>query len=171
MDHVRSIWIKDLLDSLMDPELKRQVDEQYSKLDLYQQGGISYFKITVDTVFKMSSLTEEYLKSFIKEFGKNGLAKVPNDNVRLITFQVDGVAERLADSGLLRSKSLTQYLEGFTYCSVTKFKMVFVTKSVEYTYQDATGGYSLAAMSSSEVFLNSLTPMVPSMGPIFFWAS
>ena len=65
----------------MDPEFKRQSDEEYYELDLYQQGGISYFKITVDTVFKMSSMTEESIKSFIKEFGKNGLAKVPRENV------------------------------------------------------------------------------------------
>ena len=86
MYHVSSIWINDLLASLMDPELKRQVDEQYSEMELYQQGGISYFKITVDTAFKMSSMTEESLKYFIKEFGKNGLDKVPNENVCLITF-------------------------------------------------------------------------------------
>ncbi len=77
MDHVSSIWIKDLLASSMDTELKRHVDEQYRELDLYQQGGISYFKIVVDTVLKMSSMTEESFKSFIKDFGKNGLAKVP----------------------------------------------------------------------------------------------
>jgi len=153
VDHISSIWIKDLLASSMDTKLKRQVDEQYKELDLYQQGGISYFKIVVDTVFKMSSMTEESLKSFIKDFGKNGLAKVPNENVCLITFQVDGVAERLADSSLLRSESLTQYVEGFTHCSVPKFKMVFVNKSVEYTYQDATGGSSLASMSSADVLL------------------
>jgi hypothetical protein len=35
VDHVSSIWIKDLLASSMDTELKRQVDEQYSELDLY----------------------------------------------------------------------------------------------------------------------------------------
>ncbi len=110
VDHVSSIWIKDLLASSMDTELKRQVDEQYRELDLYQQGGISYFKIVMDTVFKMSSMTEESLKSFIKDFGKNGLAKVPNENVCLITFQVDGVAEHLTDSSLLRSESLTQYV-------------------------------------------------------------
>jgi hypothetical protein len=109
----------------MDTELKRQVDEQYRELDLYQQGGISYFKIVVYTVFKMSSMTEESLKSFIQDFGKNGLAKVPNENVCLITFQVDGVAERLTDSSLLHSKSLKQYVERFTYCSVPKIKMVF----------------------------------------------
>ena len=153
VDHVSNIWIKDLLTSSMDPELKRQVDEQYSELDLYQQGGISYFKITVDTIFKMSIMAEESLKSFIKDFGKNGLAKIPNENVRLITFQVDGVAERLADSGLLRSESLTQYVEGFTHCSVARFKMVFVNKSVELTYLDAIGGSSLASMSSSDVLL------------------
>jgi hypothetical protein len=101
----------------------------------------------------MSSMTEESLKSFIKDFGKNGLGKVPNENVRLITFQVDGIAERPADSSLLCSESLTQYVEGFTYCSVPKFKMVFVNKSVEYTYQDATGGSSLASMSSGDVLL------------------
>ncbi len=153
VDRVGSIWIKDLLASSMDTELKRQVDEQYRELDLYQQGGISYFKIIVDTVFKMSSMTEESLKSFIKDFGKNGLAKVPNENVCLIPFQVYGVAERLADSSLLRSESLTQYVEGFTYCSVPKFKMVFVSISVKYTYQDATGGSSLASMSSANVLL------------------
>ncbi len=62
VDHVSSIWIKDLLALSMDTELKRQVDEQYRELDLYQQGGISYFKIIVNTVFKMSSMTEESLK-------------------------------------------------------------------------------------------------------------
>jgi hypothetical protein len=98
-------------------------------------------------------MTEESLKSFIKDFGKNGLAKVPNENVRLITFQVDGVAKCLADSSLLRSESLTQYVERFTYCSVPKFKMVFVNKSIEYTYQDAMGGSSLASMSIGNVLL------------------
>ncbi len=44
-------------------------------------------------------------------------------------------------------------MEGFTYCSVPKFEMVFVNKSVEYTYQDAMGGSSLASMSSSDVLL------------------
>ena len=47
----------------------------------------------------------------------------------------------------------TKYVEGFTYCSVAKFKMVFVNKSVELTYLDAIGGSSLASMSSSDVLL------------------
>ncbi len=105
-DHVSSIWFKDLITNLLDPELKKRVNEKYSKLEGYQHGGITFFKITMDTVFKMSIMAEESLKSFIKDFGKNGLAKIPNENVRLISGQIDGVAERLADSSLLRSESL-----------------------------------------------------------------
>ena len=59
VDHVSSIWIKDMLTSSMDPELWRQVDKQYSQLDHYKQGGISFFKIVVDNVFKMSSMAED----------------------------------------------------------------------------------------------------------------
>ena len=44
-------------------------------------------------------------------------------------------------------------MDGFTYCSVAKFKMVFVNKSVEYICQDSTSGSSLALMSSTDVLL------------------
>jgi hypothetical protein len=135
----------------MDPELRKVIEEQYSKLDPYQQGGITFLKITLDSIFKMSSLAEESLKTFIKDFGKNGLAKVSHKNVRAIATQVDGVAERLADSGLLRSESLTQYVNGFTICSVEQFKRVFLNRSVEFTYLDATGESSFSSMSSAEV--------------------
>jgi len=40
----------------MDPELRKVVEEKFLKLDAYQQGGITYLKIILDTVFKMSSM-------------------------------------------------------------------------------------------------------------------
>jgi hypothetical protein len=70
IDHVSSIWSKDLLSNSMDPGLRKVVKEQYSKLTPYQQGGITFLKITLDSIFKMSSLAEESLKTFIKDFGK-----------------------------------------------------------------------------------------------------
>ena len=39
----------------------------------------------------MSSMAEESLKSFIKDFGKNGLAKVEHENVQTISYKVDGI--------------------------------------------------------------------------------
>jgi hypothetical protein len=65
----------------LDPELKKQVDEKYTRLNDYEKGGISYFKIAAYTIFKMSSIAEDSLKSFMKEFGKQGLAKISHENV------------------------------------------------------------------------------------------
>jgi hypothetical protein len=56
----------------LDPELKKQVYERYSKLmEVYQQGGIPFFKITMDTVFKMSIMAEESLMSFITDLARS----------------------------------------------------------------------------------------------------
>jgi hypothetical protein len=40
-DHIGSIWIKELVMNSLDPELKKQVYKRYSKLEAYQQGGIT----------------------------------------------------------------------------------------------------------------------------------
>ena len=40
-DHISSIWIKELVMNSLDPELKKQVYKRYSKLEAYQQGGIT----------------------------------------------------------------------------------------------------------------------------------
>ena len=55
VDYKSSIWVKKLLEVCLDPKLKKQVKEKYDHLDAYQKGGVTYFKIVVDTVFKMSS--------------------------------------------------------------------------------------------------------------------
>ena len=151
VDHVSSIWTKDLLVNSMDHELRKVVEEKFFKLDAYQQGGITFLKILLDTVFKMSSMSEESLKSFIKDFGKTGVAKVSGENVRAIATQIDAIAERLADSGLLRSESFISYVNGLTLCSVPAFKAVFQNKLTEYTYMDATGDSTLSSMSSADV--------------------
>jgi hypothetical protein len=69
-DHVSSIWIKELIANLLDPELKKQVSKNYSKLEGYQQGDITFFKITMDTVLKMSIMAKESLKSSFRILAK-----------------------------------------------------------------------------------------------------
>jgi hypothetical protein len=64
---------------------------------------------------------------------------------------MDGVAERLSDSNVLRSESLTQYITGLTICSVAPFKAVFMQRLTDLTYCDATGDVTLSCMSSSKV--------------------
>ena len=69
----------------------------------------------------MSSMAEDSLKSFMKEFGKQGMAKISHENVRTISTQMDGVAERLANSGVLRLELLIQYITRLTIFSVAPF--------------------------------------------------
>ncbi len=38
-DHVSSIWIKELITNLLDPELKKQVNKKYSMLEGYLSTG------------------------------------------------------------------------------------------------------------------------------------
>ncbi len=87
----------------------------------------------------------------MKEFGKQGLAKISHENVRTIATQMDGVAERSADADKLRTEALIQYMTGLTICSVPSFKSVFMNRLTELTYLDATGDVTLSSMSSSEV--------------------
>ncbi len=84
VNYESSVWTKELLEGCLDPELKKQVKDKYNCLDLYKKGEITYFKIVVDTVFKMSSLTVKSLKEFISDFGKYGLTKVQGENVRQV---------------------------------------------------------------------------------------
>ena len=150
-DMISSIWMQELLTSSMDVELRRQVETIEQELDVYQRGGITFLKIVMDTLFKMSTMAEDSLKQFIKDFGEKGLAKIPYENVRVISFQVNGVAERLADANLLRSESFIYYVNGYTRCSVAPFKAVFQNKATEYMYLDATGTSPFSSMSSPQV--------------------
>jgi len=150
-DMISSIWMQELLTSSMDVELRRQVEEIEQELDVYQRGGVTFFKIVMDTLFKMSTMAEDSLKQFIKDFGEKGLAKIPYENVRVISFQVNGVAERLADANLLRAESFIYYVNGYTMCSVGPFKAVFQNKATEYMYQDATGTSPFSSMTSPQV--------------------
>lgn len=150
-DHVSQVWLKELMSNSLDPELKKQVEEKYKVIDDYRKGGIMYWKIAVDMIFKMSSMSEDTLKSFIKDFGKGGLAKIPKENVRLISSQIDGVAERLADSNVLRSEVITQYVTGYTRCSVPTFADVFKSRLTALTYLDATGDTTMSSMTCPEV--------------------
>jgi hypothetical protein len=151
VDHVSNIWLKDFFANCLDPEMKKQVDETYRLLDDYQKGGISYFKIALERIFQMSSVAEDSLKSFIKEFGDKGVAKISHENVRTIPTQMDGVSERLADANKLRSELLVHYINELSICSVPEFKAVFTNRKTELTYLDATGDATLSSMTSAEV--------------------
>ena len=63
----------------------KRIEEKYETLDELEQGGITYPHISFDEMFNMSNIIITYLHDFIKKFTKDGIAKVPNENVLALT--------------------------------------------------------------------------------------
>jgi hypothetical protein len=102
-----------------------RIDKKFDELDLYKQGGVIYIKIALDEMFTISNTVVTTLQGFFEVFAKDGIAKVPNEDVRAATEQIIAVAERLAKVSALPSESTHHILEGFTRCSVIVFRQTF----------------------------------------------
>jgi uncharacterized membrane protein YgcG len=118
-------WAKSLMMNSCDVLLVDRIDEKFDELDLYEQGGVTYIKIALDEMFTISNTVVTALQGFFEAFAKEGIAKVPNEDVRGATEQIIADAERLAEVSALPSESTRHILEGFTWCSVIVFRQTF----------------------------------------------
>ena len=115
-------WAKEFLTNSCDINLVKRIEEKYDYLAEYEQGGITYLKIALDEMFTMSNMVIQSLQKYLKQFAQEGIAKVPNEDVRLCSEQINAVCARLAEVDQLPQESTTFILEGFTRCSVVEFK-------------------------------------------------
>jgi hypothetical protein len=76
-------------------------------------------------MFTISSTVVTTLQGFFENFAKDGIAKVPNEDVRVATEQLVVVTKRLAEVAALPCDCTIQLLEGLTKCSVTIFRQTF----------------------------------------------
>jgi hypothetical protein len=76
-------------------------------------------------MFTISNTVVATLQVFFEKFSKDGIAKVPNEDVRVATELIVVVAERLAKISALPSECTVQLLEGLTTCSVAIFRHTF----------------------------------------------
>ena len=118
-------WAKTLMMNSCDALLVERIDEKFEDLSLYEQGGVTYIKLALDEMFTISNTVVATLQGFFENFAKDGIAKVPNEDVRVATEQIVAVAERLAEVSALPSECTVQLLEGLTKCSVTVFRQTF----------------------------------------------
>ncbi len=115
-------WAKEFLTNSCDINLVKRIEEKFDGLAEYEQGGITYLKIALDEMFTMSNMVIMSLQKYLKQFAQEGIAKVPNEDVRLCTEQLNAVCARLAEVDQLPKESTTFILEGFNHCSGVKFK-------------------------------------------------
>jgi hypothetical protein len=124
-DLTRMEWAKSLMMTSCDVLLIDRIDKKFDELDLYEQGGVTYIKIALDEMFTISNIVVATLQGFFEAFAKDGIAKVPNEDVRAVTEQIIAITERLVEVSALPSESTRHILEGFTRCSVFVFRQTF----------------------------------------------
>ena len=86
-------WAKSLMMNSCDALLVERIDEKFEDLSLYEQGGVTYIKLALDEMFTISNTVVATLQGFFENFAKDGIAKVPNEDVRVATEQIVAVAE------------------------------------------------------------------------------
>ncbi len=118
-------WAKFLMIKSCDALLVERIDEKFEDLSLYKEGGVTYIKLALNKMFTISNTVVATLQGFFENFAKDGIAKVPNEDVRVATEQIVAVAERLAKVSALPSECTVQLLEGLTKCSITIFRQTF----------------------------------------------
>lgn len=115
-------WVKEFLTNSCDINLVKRIDEKYDCLAEYEQGGITFLKIALDEMFTMSNMVVMSLQKYLKQFAQEGIAKVPNEDVRVCAEQLNAVCARLAEVDALPQETTGFILEGFTRCSVVEFR-------------------------------------------------
>ena len=53
------------------------IEEKYETLDEFEQGGITYLKISFYKIFNMSNVVITSLHGFVEKFSKDEISKVP----------------------------------------------------------------------------------------------
>ncbi len=80
----------ELANSLMmnscDALLIKQINKKFKDLSLFEQGGVTYIKLALDKMFTISNTVVTTLQGFFENFSKDGIAKVPNEDVRAPTL-------------------------------------------------------------------------------------
>ena len=149
IDVESSNWLQEFLSNCVNADLKKKVKEKFDLLSPHEQGGISYWKILMDIVFKMSSLTIQTLKEYLKSFGNAGLKSEVGQDVRTIGTLVRAVCTRLADKGSLEYEAYKNVIAGLAKCDVPLFANIYRQKAGTVEEQDAIHGYG--GMSSEDV--------------------
>jgi hypothetical protein len=111
-------WVKELLTNSCDVNLVKRIDKKIDCLAEYEQGGITYLKIALDKMFRMSNMVIMLLQRYLKQFAQDGIAKVPNKDVRVCPEQLVAMCTRLAEVDALPQESIGFILEGLTHCSL-----------------------------------------------------
>ncbi len=120
-----SQWLQTFLYNSCTVELRSCVDVTYDTLEAVERGGVVYFYLILVEMFQMTTDVVTALKSTFTNFRKEGLLKIPHENVSVISRQLEAMAVSLNEVGALPDKAPLDTLEGLSICSCAPFKETF----------------------------------------------
>ena len=117
-----NMWLKELLINSSTTTLHRKVCETHDALDVQEQGGVTYFKIMMETIVEMTEEVAKAAKALIENFS---LKKVQGENVTYARSRMMAVASVLQQSDLLNKDHYEAILDGLCQCSLPDFARIF----------------------------------------------
>ena len=106
--------VKYLMVNSSEVELKQRVEENSEKLELLDQGGITYLEFMLDDVFCMKNNVVAALHTFFENFAEEGILKTLGRNMSEISAQVKALSRRLAKANQLPLEAHMYILQGLT---------------------------------------------------------
>ena len=111
-------------------------------MDELEQFGITLLKIAFDDIFNTGNVVITSLHDFMKNFSKDDIDKVPNENFLDLTQHMNSVGDRLSESKAFPRKTLVHFLAVLTQCSVSEFvgpfELILNTERARYMKSDGT---------------------------------
>ena len=125
-ERTSSKWSQMLFENSCTTELREQVDQEYSQLDPFLKGGVTYAYLLLNILFVLNRDTIAALQKFLKLFQTRGLQRMyKGESVTLAKKQLLAVCQRLHEGGELPSEAPIDILEGLVKCSCEPFAKLF----------------------------------------------
>ena len=118
-------WTLDSIRASISIDLRTLVDGKFEVLPISEQGGSVYLKLLFDIIYNMTEPVIRALHKWIKNFGNNGLHKVIQENVLVLSNTAKNICKRLAKVNSLPSDAATDILEGLVKASHQEFSNTF----------------------------------------------
>ena len=118
-------WSLKALQKSVSGDLKTLIDDKFDVLPIDEQGGSVYLKLLFDIVYNMTEPVIRALHKWIKNFRRNGVKLVVDENVLIFTTTCKNICKRLDEIGQLPLDAVTDILEGLIKCSHSEFSATF----------------------------------------------
>ncbi len=118
-------WLLEAVRNSTEANLKTLVNDKFDKLPVDERGGSVYLRILFDIVYNMTEPVVRALHKWIKNFSRNGINKVADENVLIVSTTAKNICKRLDEIGQLPSDAVRDILEGLVKCSHKEFSDTF----------------------------------------------